>query len=102
MEDNPYKPGSIAGKSKTRATRWLMWTGCAALMLAASCIVATVMGMIWSFDSIANSSVAPKPSDLATGISNAMIPLVAAIPLAILGVAFLIIGFIRREPIDSE
>ncbi len=101
MEDNPYTPGTIASKPRSRASRPLLWAGFTSLALAAICIIATVIEMIWSFDAVAKSSTTPKPSDLATGISNAMIPSVAAIPLAILGVILIIVGFIRRKPIDS-
>lgn len=100
MEDNPYTPGSIASKTKTRASRLILWAGCTLLALSALCVIATVLGMNWTFNTIANSSTSPKPSDLARGISTAMIPSIAAIPLAILGVALLIVGFLRREPID--
>ncbi|WP_146596690.1 MotA/TolQ/ExbB proton channel family protein [Novipirellula galeiformis] len=102
MDDNPYTPGSISSKPKTRASRRWLWAGFTSLALATLCIIATVIGMIWSFDAVANSSTAPKPSDLATGISNAMIPSIGAMPLALLGVALLVVGFIRREPIDSK
>jgi ABC-type Fe3+ transport system permease subunit len=101
MEDNPYTPGS-ASKPKTRASRRWLWAGFTVLAGAAICIVTTVIGMIWSVDAVARSSTAPEPSDLASGVSNALIPSIAATPLAILGFALLIVGFIRREPVYSE
>jgi hypothetical protein len=48
---------------ETRATRWMLWVGAAALASAAVCLAATVLGMIWSFDAAAASSSPPKPAD---------------------------------------
>ncbi len=85
---------------QTRATRWMLWAGAVALALAALCLVATVLGMIRSFDVIANASSTPKPSELATGISLALIPSLAGGPLAIVGIVLLILGFVRRRPVS--
>ncbi len=97
---NPYQAGdaSIAAP-RTRATRWMIWAGAVALLLAVLCLIATVLGMTWSFDAIATSSTTPKPSDLASGISYPLIPSVAAVPLALVGIVLLILGFVRRRPI---
>ena len=103
MNHNPYEPGNATGaEPRTRATRWMVWAGACSLSLAVFCLVATVVGMMWSFNEIATSTTTPKPSDLATGISYAMIPSIAAAPLALFGVAFLILGFVRRQPLAHE
>ena len=94
---NPYQASeaSIAA-TRTRATRWMIWAGVVALVLAFLCLVATVLGMVWSFQAIATASSTPAPTDLARGISNALIPSIAAVPLGIIGIVFLIFGFVRR------
>lgn len=79
----------------------MVWTGVGALLLAACCLIATVIGMMWSFNEIAASSNSPKPSDLANGISIAVFPSIAAAPLAVLGIVFLILGFVRRQPLTE-
>ena len=102
MTENPYQPGTAANAtSKTRATRWLVWSGIAALLLAALCLVATVVGMTLAFDTMANASSTPSPSELANGISFATIPSFAAAPLGLLGNVLLIVGFIRRRPVSN-
>jgi len=102
MDSNPYQAGhaSVAAP-RTRATRWMVWTGAVALVLAAVCLIATVVGMMWSFDAIATSSSTPKPSDLANGISNALLPSIAAAPLALVGFVLLLLGLVRRRPVSE-
>lgn len=102
MNQNPYQSGhASAAEPRTRSTRWMVWTGVGALLLAACCLIATVIGMMWSFNEIAASSNSPKPSDLANGISIAVFPSIAAAPLAVLGIVFLILGFVRRQPLTE-
>lgn len=97
MNPNPHEPGNaVTVVPRTRATRWMVWAGVVALLLAAFCLVATVVGMVWSFDAVATSSSTPKPSDLADGISTALIPSIAAAPLVLVGIVFLVLGFVRR------
>ena len=99
---NPYQAGDASiATPRTGATRWMIWTGAVALLLAVFCLIATVFGMIWSFAAIATSPTTPDPSDLANGISNALIPSVAAAPLAIVGIVLLILGFVRRRPVGD-
>ena len=103
MVENPYESGNASSSApKTRATRWLIWSGIASLSLAATCVVITVVGMVLTFSSIANSATTPKPSDLAEGISVASLPSIAAVPLGILGVVLLVAGFIVRQPVDRS
>lgn len=102
MNANPYESGTVSTSApKTRATRWMILAGAVVLTLAVLCLLATVVGMTWSFNTIADASSTPDPSDLADGISTALIPSIAAIPLAIAGIVLLILGFVRREPVSS-
>ena len=48
----------------------------------------TVQGMISSFDVIATSTVAPKPSQLADGISTALVTTLIGLVLAIPAMVF--------------
>ena len=103
MNHNPYQPGNAtSAEPRTNPTRWMIWAGVGSLLLAVVCLVATVIGMMWSFNEIASSTTTPKPSDLATGISYAMIPSIVAAPLALFGITFLIFGFVRRQPRFKE
>ena len=86
MDDNPYTPGIIEDKPKPRASRRWLGAGLISLALAGLCLMATVMGMIRSFNSVARAPSSPKAAELATGISNSLIPLIGAIPLTVLGV----------------
>ena len=100
MNQNPYFPGKeLAAEPRTRTTRWMIWAGAASLLLAGFCLIATVLGMMWSFNVIATSGTTPSASELANGISFAMLPSIAAVPLALLGIVFLILGFGRRQPV---
>lgn len=98
MTDNPFKSGAILDDPRDpRATRWMLWFGGIAILLAILCLLATVAGIIWSYNSIAASSVAPKPSDVANGSSSVLILPVIAVPLFVVGLVFLILGFVRRQ-----
>ena len=102
MNENPYRSTAHGGGSrKTRTTWWLVWSGVVSLLLAVGCLIATVVGMMASFNAIATSSGAPRPEDLAEGISYALIPGYAAIPLGLLGVILIILGFVIRRPIHD-
>ena len=103
MVENPYESGDASSSApKTRATRWLIWSGIVSLALAATCVVITVVGMVLAFNSIATSTTTPKPSDLAQNISVASLPSIAAVPLGILGVVLLVTGFMVRQPVDRS
>jgi len=103
MSKNPYQPGTaLNAAQKTRGIPWLVWSGIAALLLAALCLVATVAGMTLAFDSVANSPTTPTPSELANGISIATVPSVAAAPLGLLGIVLVIAGLIRRRPVSHR
>lgn len=71
---------------------WMRIAGFGAIGCAGLCVVATGIGMLWSYRNISNATVAPKPSDLANGISNALIPSLAVIPLVVVGAALLFLG----------
>ena len=103
MVENPYEsPKAGSSAPKTRATRWLIWSGIASLILAATCVIITVLDMVLAFHSIAASTTTPKPSDLAQGISVALLPSIAVVPLGILGIVLLIVGLIVRQPVDRS
>ena len=104
MAMNPYESGKEdASGSKTRANRWLIWSGIASLALAATCLLLTVVGMVLAFRSIATSTTTtPSPSDLAQGISVASLPSIAVVPFGILGIVLLIAGVVFRNPVDRD
>jgi len=100
MNQNPYESGpALSAAPRTSATRGMIWAGFITLLLAGLCLVATVLGMMWSFDATATSSTTPHPSDLARGINKSLIPSIAAVPLALAGITLLIAGFVRRRPV---
>lgn len=102
MTENPYEPATAGSShSKTRATRWLVWSGVVCISLAALCLLATIVGMALTFESIAESSTV-EPSDLARGLNASLIPSMAAVPLAVLGVILLIAGLVRRKPVSKQ
>ena len=102
MVENPYKPGTAAPiRPKSRATKWLVWSGIVLLALAAVCVLVTVIGMLLVTRFIANST-GPEPSDLARGISVVLLPSVAAVPLGVLGIVLLVCGFVVRKPISQN
>ena len=102
MSQIPYETSTkTCPASQPGPTRWMIFTGCILLGLAAACLITTVAMMMWSFGELANPNTAPQPSDMANGISTAMISQFAAIPLGMAGIAFLIIGFIRRQTVTS-
>lgn len=101
MDENPYESTAHGGSpTKTRATLWLVWSGVASLALSVACAIATVVGMIASFAAIAESSTAPRPENLARYISYALLPGYAVIPLGLLGIILVVLGFAIRRPTD--
>ena len=102
MSQIPYEtstktyPGTQSG-----LTRWMILTGFVLLGLAAACLVTTVAMMMWFFGELAEPNTTPQPSVMASRISTGMISQLAAIPLGLVGIAFLIIGFIRRQTVTS-
>lgn len=99
MSDNPYdSPSAASPPPRTQSTRWLVWSGVSCLGLAGLCLILTVVGMLASFQRIAESTTTPSPEDLASGIRLALIPSFAALPLGIIGIGLLIAGLIIRRP----
>lgn len=102
MSNNPYSPpSSVNPACKTRCTRWLVYLGLACLALSALCFGLTCAAMFLSFRAIAASPTAPTPAQLALGISWALVPSYAVVPLGLIGIVLLILGFAIRQP-DRE
>jgi hypothetical protein len=100
MDENPYRSTVHGGGvRKTRASWWLVWAGIVSLLLSAACVIATVAGMIASFNAFATASSTRHPAELAEGISRALIPAYAAVPLVLLGIILIVLGFVIRRPI---
>lgn len=79
---------------------WLVWSGVASLALATFCLAWTAARILATYDSIADSPTSPRPSDLANGLSDALLPSFAAIPIGILGLVLLVAGLVlsvRKE-----
>ena len=101
MVENPYdSPTTTDGAPKppTQSTRTLVYSGIGCLVAALGAVVAMAIRMTTAFRSIATSDAAPKPSDLADGIGQGALFVVAAISLAILGLVLLVAGFLIRRP----
>ena len=69
------------------------------LGLAAVCLLNTAAMIIWSFDTLQSSRV--EPAGLASGISTGMMSLFASLPLVLIGIVFLIVGFIGRQSVTN-
>ena len=101
MTENAYEsPKTIDVPRKTQGIRWAIWSGLACLGCAVICLVLTVGWMIFSFQTVAQSSSTPQAQDLAEGISNAFIPAYGIVPFAVLGIALVIIGLAVRRPVE--
>ena len=57
-----------------------------------------MVGMLHSF----SPDRAANPSEVASVIAFAMLPLFAVIPLGVLGIVLLILGFVIRRPVDKR
>jgi biopolymer transport protein ExbB/TolQ len=61
-------------------------------------LVATVIGLAWSFDRTESVAAANKAQSLADGISSAMLyPAIAGTSSMVIGVAFLIAGAVKSR-----
>jgi tRNA A-37 threonylcarbamoyl transferase component Bud32 len=99
MTENPYESANASSfPPRARATRWLIWSGIASIAMAAVCVVAIVFRMLVAFNSSATSSA----TDLAEGISVAILPSLAAVLLGILGIVLLIAGFVVRQSVRTS
>jgi hypothetical protein len=67
--------------------------GIGLLIASVLLVLASIMGMMAAVDSIAKSADAPRPSDLANGIASARLILIAAGPVGLLGLIWLIVGW---------
>jgi biopolymer transport protein ExbB len=67
-------------------------------------LLGTVDGMVSSFMQIANSSAAPKPKDLAMGISMALITTLVGLWLAIPAIGFFALfkNWLQRLTADAD
>lgn len=96
------KPPKLTEKprfaAKSRPQGWMIGLSVGALSLSGLCLLATVAGMMLSFDRVGSASSPVAPSDLASGISIALIPSVIAAPLALLGIVLFILAVLRRQP----
>lgn len=100
MISNPDQPGEAS--SKTRATRWMVSVGVTAILLAGVCLLVTVVGLVLSANSITAANIG-DPTELADSMDRiriAAFPAMASGPLFVVGLVFLILGFIRREPVS--
>ena len=103
MAENPYE-SSVPETSapKTRATRWLVWSGVTSLILAFTCAAITTVEMTAAVNSMAGSTTPPTPSELAKGVNTALIPSMAAVPLGVLGIVLFVAGFVVRQTVDHN
>lgn len=103
MNRNPYEAGLTSlDQPKTQATRWMIITGWILIGLAVFCLLVTLLLMKSSFDTIATSPTAPKPAELAGGISDAMFLSTAVISLGLSGLAFFVMGLAIRQPAPNS
>ena len=101
MSDNAYdSPSAASPPPRTQSTRGLVWSGAVCLGLAGLCLILRVVGILYGFWRIAESTTTPTPADLASGIRLAMIPSFAAVPLGLIGLGLLIAGLIIRRPVE--
>ncbi len=104
MENDPHE----LPPPKTRATRWLVRSAVACLVLAALCwaagFIITLREMLVTFDAIATSPTTPPQvaSQVAHTINMAMVPMYAVFPLGILGIVLLILGLVIRQPVAKQ
>ena len=100
MSKNPYEAeATMSGNAVTRSTRWMIIIGCVLLSISAICLLLMAAALMSSFNELATPS--PDPSQLAGGISRAMIPAFAVTPLGLAGLIFLVVGFVRRRPPET-
>ena len=100
MSVNPYESTTSkqATLPKTRPTMWLVWFGVAAIVVALLCVLLLVVGIVLTFNNIAGGAAQPDPADLANGISWSVLPTIMAIPLGVIGIALIVVGFVMRKP----
>jgi biopolymer transport protein ExbB/TolQ len=58
--------------------------------------------MLVTFYTIGRSSTALNAEQVARGISVAMIPTLAVVPLGAIGILLLILGFVFRRPVAEQ
>ena len=98
MNLNPYEPTNSSSRTpKTRGSRWLLWAGGGCLALAALCLIVTAAGKMQTFEANATSSSTSEPANLANDLSAAIIPSLIAVPLGLLGIVLLILGWVRSR-----
>lgn len=103
MNENAYQsPTKVEGPETVRGVRWAFWAGIVCLLVAALCVVITVVGMILAFQTVDRGPGTPAPEDLGQGISNALIPSCAAVPVGLAGVILVIVGLVSRRSIPPS
>jgi hypothetical protein len=58
--------------------------------------------MIVTFDTVGRFSNALTPQQLARGISIAMVPALAVVPLGAFGILLLVLGLVFRRPVAKQ
>ena len=105
MDQNPYQPPQVrfsaATSPKSRATRWLVCLGVTSLLLAGLCFFVTLWGMLATFNTISTSSTELPASQVADGISRALLPSMMVGPLGLLGIVLLILGWLFRRQVGK-
>ncbi len=102
MTSNPYQVGTTSEETKTRATTWIVRAGIVTLVIGGLFLMITVVGVVWSFQGVANSSAASDSTNLASGISFAVIPAFVGMPLAVIGIVLIILGCVQRQPVTTK
>ena len=99
MTENPYESPTV--KTIASHPRRLMFIGITCIVLALGCVAATVIGMIVSFNRIAQSESTSSPDDLANGISLSLLPSLVGGLLGVVGIVLVIAELISRRSRSS-
>ena len=95
MDKNPYESPLKTGNTwRTRNTRWLVWAGFTCFVIAAICVAATVVGVIYNYNVVTAPSTVP--ADLASAITIISLSPLAGVAFGLLGVILLFAGSTRR------
>ena len=79
----------------------MVWSGVILLLLAAISVIATFVAILGSYkEAIDASSLSTQPNNSPKAIIIGYIPLLCAPALTLVGLVLLILGFIRRRPVQ--